>query len=200
MLRGLDQQMEKKEDGSKYFMDRVWVPLIGDVRKVIRDEAHRTRYSIHPGVDKMYHELRDITAYVSKCLICSKAKAEHQRPLGLLQQPEIPEWKWDRITMDFITKLPRSSNYKMEKLARLYIDEIVKTLGTQLDMSTAYNPQMDGQSERTIQTLEDMLRARVIDFGGSWNTHLPLAEFSYNNSYHLSVRCAPFEALYRRKC
>ncbi|GKB75195.1 putative reverse transcriptase domain-containing protein [Tanacetum coccineum] len=114
---------------------------------------------------------------------------------------------------------------RIEKLARLYIDEIVawhrvpvsiisdrdgrftlrfwqtlqKALGTRLDMSTAYHPQTDGQSERTIQTLEDMLRACVIDFGGSWDVHLPLAEFSYNNSYHSSIRCAPFEALYGRK-
>ncbi|GJU15644.1 putative reverse transcriptase domain-containing protein [Tanacetum coccineum] len=114
----------------------------------------------------------------------------------------------------------------MERLARLYIDEIVarhgvlvsiisdrdgrftsrfwqtlqKALGTRLDMSTAYHPQTDGQSERTIQTLEDMLRACVINFGGSWDTHLPLAEFSYNSSYHSSIRCAPFEALYGRKC
>ncbi|GJT90316.1 putative reverse transcriptase domain-containing protein [Tanacetum coccineum] len=75
-----------------------------------------------------------------------------------------------------------------------------KTLGTRLDMSTAYHPQMDGQSEYTIHTLEDMLRACVIDFGSSWDTHLPLVEFSYNNSYHSSILCAPFEALYGRKC
>ncbi|GKF69463.1 putative reverse transcriptase domain-containing protein [Tanacetum coccineum] len=69
-----------------------------------------------------------------------------------------------------------------------------------LDMSTAYHPQTDGQSERTIQTLEDMLRACVIDFGSSWDLHLPLVEFSYNNSYHASIKAAPYEALYRRKC
>ncbi|GJS34397.1 putative reverse transcriptase domain-containing protein [Tanacetum coccineum] len=69
-----------------------------------------------------------------------------------------------------------------------------------LDMSIAYHPRTDGQSERTIQTLEDMLRACVIEFGGSWHVYLPLAEFSYNNSYHTSIRCAPFEALYGRKC
>ncbi|GJY86847.1 putative reverse transcriptase domain-containing protein [Tanacetum coccineum] len=117
-------------------------------------------------------------------------------------------------------------DYSTERLAKIYIDEIVarhgvpvsiisdrdgrftsrcwqtvqKALGTRLDMSTAYHPQTDGQSERTIQTLEDMLRAYVIDFGGSWDVHLPLAEFSYNNSYHSSIRCAPFEALYGRKC
>ncbi|GKA94264.1 putative reverse transcriptase domain-containing protein [Tanacetum coccineum] len=75
-----------------------------------------------------------------------------------------------------------------------------EALGTRLDMSTAYHPQTDGQSERTIQTLKDMLRACVLDFEGSWDVHLPLAEFSYNNSYHSSVRCAPFEAMYGRKC
>ncbi|GJY30869.1 putative reverse transcriptase domain-containing protein [Tanacetum coccineum] len=73
-------------------------------------------------------------------------------------------------------------------------------LGTQLDMSTAYHPETDGQSERTIQTLEDMLRACVIDFGKGWDKHLPLVEFSYNNSYHASIKAAPFEALYGRKC
>nr|GEU41318.1 putative reverse transcriptase domain-containing protein [Tanacetum cinerariifolium] len=73
-------------------------------------------------------------------------------------------------------------------------------LGTRLDMSTAYHPQTDGQSERTIQTLEDMLRACVINFGNGWDRHLPLIEFSYNNSYHMSIKAAPFEALYGRKC
>ncbi|KAD1917835.1 hypothetical protein E3N88_42138 [Mikania micrantha] len=75
-----------------------------------------------------------------------------------------------------------------------------KALGTRLDLSTAYHPQTDGQTERTIQTLEDMLRCCVVDFGGSWDNHLPLIEFSYNNSYHTSIKCAPFEALYGRKC
>ncbi|GKA79958.1 reverse transcriptase domain-containing protein [Tanacetum coccineum] len=192
---------------------------------------------------------RDIAIYVSKCVTYSKVKAEHQRPSGLLQQPEIPEWKWDKITMDFITKLPRTKSghdriwvivdrltksahflviredYSTERLSRLYIDEIVarhgvpvsiisdrdgrftlrfwqtlqKALGTRLDISTAYHPQTDGQSERTIQTLEDMLRACVIDFGGNWDVHLLLVEFSYNNSYYSSIQCAPFEPLYGRK-
>ncbi|GKF37103.1 putative reverse transcriptase domain-containing protein [Tanacetum coccineum] len=91
----------------------------GYVRMVRKeDESLYSKYSVHPGADKMYHELRnmywwpgmkrDIATYVSKCLTCAKVKAEHQRPSGLLQQPEIPEWKWDMITMDLITKLPRS--------------------------------------------------------------------------------------------
>ncbi|GJW91722.1 reverse transcriptase domain-containing protein [Tanacetum coccineum] len=259
-LHGLDQQIERKEDGSLYFMNQIWVPLIGSVRTRIMDEAYKTKYSVHPGADKMYYDLqdmywwprikRDIATYVSLCLTCSKVKAENQRPSGLLQQPEIPEWKWDKITMDFITKLPKTKSghdtiwvivdrltksahflamredYSTERLEKLYIDKIVarhgipvsiisdrdgrftsrcwqtvqRALGTRLDMSIAYHPQTDGQSECTIQTLEDMLRACVIDFGGNWDVHLPLAEFSYNNSYHSSIWCALFEALYGRKC
>ncbi|GKD56484.1 putative reverse transcriptase domain-containing protein [Tanacetum coccineum] len=90
-----------------------------------------------------------------------------------------------------------------ERRTMIFRDSIIggrKALGTRLDMSTAYHPQTDGQCERTIQTLEDMLRACVIDIGGSWDVHLPITEFSYNNSYHSSIRCALFEALYGRKC
>ncbi|GKG02578.1 putative reverse transcriptase domain-containing protein, partial [Tanacetum coccineum] len=93
----------------------------------------------------------NIATYVSMCLTCAKVKAEHQRPSGLLVQIEIPEWKWDNITMDFVTKLPKTSSLQ-------------NALGTNLDMSTGYHP----QSERTIQTLEDMLRACAIDFGKGW--------------------------------
>ncbi|GKC06736.1 putative reverse transcriptase domain-containing protein [Tanacetum coccineum] len=131
----------------------------------------------------------------------------------------------DRLTKSVILVPMRETN-PMEKLARMYLKEVVtrhgmpisiicdrdprfalnfwrslqKALGTSLDMSTAYHPQTDGQSERTIQTLEDMLRAGVIDFGKGWVNHLPLVEFSYNNSYHASIKAAPFEALYGRKC
>ncbi|GJW92491.1 putative reverse transcriptase domain-containing protein, partial [Tanacetum coccineum] len=210
MLSCLDQQMEKKKDGGLYFMDRIWVPLIVEVRTIIMDEAYDTRYSIHLGANKMYYDLRDmywwpgmkkdITTCVSKCLTCSKVKAEHQRPSGLLQQPEIPEWKRDKITMNFITKLPRPSSGSRWTVYVMIMANFVKALGTRLDMSTTYHPQTDGQSERTIHNLEDMLRACVVDFGGSWDTHLPLAEFSYYNSYHSSIRCATFEVLHGRKC
>nr|GFC83005.1 reverse transcriptase domain-containing protein [Tanacetum cinerariifolium] len=154
-----------------------------------------------------------------KCLTCARVKAEHQRPSGLLVQPAIPEWKWDNITMDFITKLPKSS--QGFDTIRVIIDRLTKSahflpirenepldklrsfqkaLGTYISMSTAYHPETDGQSERTIQTLEDMLRACVIDFGKCWVKHLPLCEFLYNNSYHASIKAAPYEALYGRKC
>nr|GFC10399.1 reverse transcriptase domain-containing protein [Tanacetum cinerariifolium] len=87
---------------------------------------------------------------------------------------------------------------------RLFTSRFWKTLqealGTQLNLSTAYHPETDGQSERPIQTLKDMLRACVIDFGNSWDRHLPLVEFSYNNSYHVSIKAAPFEAHYGGKC
>ncbi|GJS12629.1 putative reverse transcriptase domain-containing protein [Tanacetum coccineum] len=220
-------------DGTRCFGNHVWLPRFGGLRKLVMHESHKSKYFIHPGSDKMYQDLKllywwpnmkaDIATYVSKCLTCAKVKAEHQKPSGLLQQPEIPVWKWERITMDFVSGLPRTpSGYdtiwviidrltksahflpmkkmdSMEKLTRLYLKEI-EALGTNLDMSTAYHPQTDGQSERTIQTLVDMLRACVIDFGNSWDRHMPLVKFSYNNSYHASIKAAPYEALYGRKC
>ncbi|GKC36471.1 putative reverse transcriptase domain-containing protein [Tanacetum coccineum] len=254
------EKLEPRADGTLCLNGRSWLPCYGDLRTVIMHESHKSKYSIHPGSDKMYQDMKklywwpnmkaDIATYVSKCLTCAKVKAEHQRPSGLLVQPEIPQWKWDNIMMDFVTKLPKSSQGydtiwvivdrltksaifvpmretdPMEKLARMYLKEVVtrhgipvliicdrdprfasnfwrslqKALGTNLDMSIVYHPQTDGQSERTIQTLEDMLRACAIDFGKGWVNHLPLVEFSYNNSYHASIKAAPFEALYGRKC
>ncbi|KAI3819229.1 hypothetical protein L1987_13054 [Smallanthus sonchifolius] len=230
--------------------------MYGNIRELVMDESHKSRYSIHPGSDKMYHDLKvlywwpnmkaDIATYVSKCLTCSNFKVEYQKPSGLIQQPKIPIWKWEQISLDFITELPRtpsgcdtiwvivdrltkSAHFlaiketdKMEKLTRIYLKEVVsrhgvqisiifyrdarftsrfwqslqKALGTCLDMSTSYHLQTDGQTERTIQTLEDMLRACVIDFGNSWETHLPLVEFSYYNSYHTSIKAVLFEELY----
>ncbi|GJU59845.1 putative reverse transcriptase domain-containing protein [Tanacetum coccineum] len=183
MLRSLDQLMERKQDGGMYF---IWVPLIGDVRTLIMDEAHASR------TESRHDTIRVIVERLTKSAYF----------------------------------LAMRKDYNMEKLARLYINEIVarhgmpvsiisdrdgrftsrfwqtlqKALGTRLDMSTAYHPQTGGQNERTIQTLEDMLRTCVIEFGGSWDVHLLLVEFSYNNSYNLRIRCAPFEALYGRKC
>ncbi|GJX29383.1 putative reverse transcriptase domain-containing protein [Tanacetum coccineum] len=204
LQKGLDEMIEQRSDGTLYYLDRIWVPLKGDVRTLIMDEAHKSKYSVHLGADKMYYDLRDRYWWPG-------------------MKKDITEYKWEGIDMDFVTKLPRTSSghdtiwvivdrltksahflpmredYKMERLARLYFNEIVarhgvsisiisdrdsrftsrfwqsmpEALGTRLDMSTAYHPQTDGQSERTIQTLKDMLKA---------------------------VRCAPFEALYGRKC
>ena len=239
---------------------RVWVPYTGGNRKVLLDEAHKSKFSIHPGATKMYRDLRegywwhgmknDVARYVEECLTCRKVKAEHQKPHGKLQPLDIPEWKWEHLTMDFITKLPRTArgadtiwvivdrltksahflaireSSSAEKLAEIFVRDIVSLhgvpvsivsdrdtrftsrfwekfqgeLGTRLHFSTAFHPQTDGQSERTIQTLEDMLRACVMDFGGNWDEHLKLAEFSYNNSYHSSIQMPPYEALYGRKC
>ncbi|RVW80540.1 Transposon Ty3-G Gag-Pol polyprotein [Vitis vinifera] len=162
----------------------------------------------------------------------------------------IPEWKWEHITMDFVIGLPRTLggnnaiwvivdrltksahflpmkvNFSLDRLASLYVKEIVrmhgvpvsivsdsdpcftsrfwhslqKALGTKLSFSTAFHPQTDGQSERVIQVLEDLLRACILDLQGNWDDHLPLVEFAYNNSFQASIGMPPFEALYGRKC
>ena len=147
---------------------------------------------------------------------------------GLLKTMKGHDSIW--VIVDRMTKsahfLPIKTTYTVDKLAEVYIQEIVRLhgvpvsivsdrdsrftstfwkrlqegIGTRLKFSTAMHPQTDGQAERTIQTLEDMLRACVMDFQGSWIKYLPLIEFSYNNSYQESLKAAPYEVLYGRKC
>nr|GEX25639.1 putative reverse transcriptase domain-containing protein [Tanacetum cinerariifolium] len=236
------EKLEPRADGTLCLNGRSWLPCYDELRSVIMHESHKSKYSIHPGSDKMYRDMKklywwpnmkaNIAIYVSKCLTCARVKAKYQRPSGLLVHPAILEWKWDNITMDFITMLPKSSqgfdtiwvivyritksahflpireNDPLDKLARLYLNRIVarheipvsiicdrdgkftsnfwrsfqKALGTYITMSIAYHPETDGQSERTIQTLEDMLRTCMIDFGKGWVKHLPLCEFSWRSS------------------
>ncbi|GJT10423.1 putative reverse transcriptase domain-containing protein [Tanacetum coccineum] len=155
----------------------------------------------------------------SKCLTCLKVKAEHQRSSGLLQQPEILIWKWEGIAMDFVIKFPMTSSghdiiwvivdrltksahflpmredYKIERLARLYLNEIVARYGVQISII------LDRDSHFTSRFWQSMQEALGTHLDmRSWHVHLPLVEFSYNNTYHSSVSCAPFEALYGRKC
>ncbi|GJU74115.1 putative reverse transcriptase domain-containing protein [Tanacetum coccineum] len=227
LQKGLDEMIEQRSDGTLYYLGQIWVPLKGDVRTLIMDKAHKSKYSIHPGADKMYYDLRDRYWWPGM----KKDIAEYGSSwICGLSLPRCSGHDTIWVIMDRLTKsihfLPMREDYKMERLSRLYFNEIVarygvlfsiisncdsrftsrfwqsmqEALGTRLDMSTVYHPQTDGQSDHTIQTLEDLLRACVLDFRGSWDVHLPLVEFSYNNSYHSSVRCAPFEALYSRKC
>jgi hypothetical protein len=255
-----DNEFRRKEDGSIWMRERLWVPSDPELREELLGEAHKSKYTIHPRSTKMFKDLqrgywwngmkRDVARYVAKCLTCQQVKIEHQRPGGMMQLMEIPQWKWDNITMDFVMGLPRTrrnhdaiwvivdrltksahflpmrKGQSLESLTELYIQEIVRlhgvpisiisdrdprftsrlwrqlqsALGTKLKFSTAFHPQTDGQSERTIQTLEDMLRACMLDWKGEWDTHVVLAEFAYNNSYHASIGMAPFEALYGRPC
>ncbi|GJY94403.1 putative reverse transcriptase domain-containing protein [Tanacetum coccineum] len=350
-LRGMYKAFEIRPDGTHCIKNRSWLPLFGNLRDLIMHESHKSKYSIHSGFDKIYQDLNKlywwhnmkaiIAEYVGKCLTCSRVKAECQKPFGLMIQPEIPIWKWERITMDFVTKLPKTSsghdtiwvivdrltksahfiptretdstvfnvqkshqhildqkelNMRQPRWLELHADydgeiryhpgkanvvadalsrnerikplrspkseysihpattnlvrskklywlpnmkaiiaeyvgkcltcsrvkakcqkpsgllvqpeipmwnhftsrfwqSLQSTLGTQLDMSTACHPETDGQSERTIQTLKDMLRACVIDFEKGWERHLPLVEFSYNNIILPVYNAAPFEAL-----
>ena len=249
-----------KEAGSLYFRHRLCVPNDKELKQKLLFEAHNTVFTMHPGGNKMYQDLkqfywwkgmkREVTEYVSRCLTCQQVKAEHQVPTGLLNPLPIPQWKWDNITMDFVSGFPLTQqkhdsvwviidrltksahfipvriDYSMDRLAELYVDEIVRlhgvplsivldrdprftsrfwkelqsALGTKLNFSTASHPQTDGQSKRLIQVLEDMLRGCVMEFSGSWDRYIPLMEFAYNNSFQSSIGMAPYEALYGRKC
>ncbi|KAI5431677.1 hypothetical protein KIW84_035730 [Lathyrus oleraceus] len=215
--QGQGGEFRVDENGVLKFGKRVCIPDITELKKSILEEGHRSGLSIHPGATKMYHDLkklfwwpgmkREIASFVYSCLTCQKSKIEHQKPSGLMQPLAIPEWKWDSISMDFVSGLPRTiknfeaiwvivdrltksahfipirMDYPLERLVELYIEKIT-----------------DGQTERTIQSLEDLLRACVLEKGGAWDCYLPLIEFTYNNSFHSSIGMAPSEALYGRRC
>ncbi|GJR96476.1 putative nucleotidyltransferase, ribonuclease H [Tanacetum coccineum] len=262
IIQNLDKQTEfhVDSDGILWQGTKLCVPEDPALREVLMTEAHSSPFSIHPGSTKMYHDLkqhfwwsgmkRDVATFVSKCLVCQQVKIEHQRASGLLQPLEIPVWKWDEISMDFVTGLPRTQrkhdaiwvvvdrltktahflpirkDFSISRLAEMFQQEIVRlhgtpsaivsdrdprftsrfwkglqnAWGTRLKFSTAFHPETDGQSERTIQTLEDMLRSCALEWTGNWDDYICLVEFAYNNSWHASIKCAPFEMLYGRKC
>ncbi|GJV57637.1 putative reverse transcriptase domain-containing protein [Tanacetum coccineum] len=166
-------------------------------------ESHKSKYSIHPGSDKMYQDLKklywwpnmkaEIATYVSKFLTNAQVKKEYHKPSE--------DDTLEKLTRQYLKEVVSKHGVPVSiisdrdgKFTSHFWKSLHKALGTRLDMSTAYHPETDGQSERTIQTLEDMLRACVLDFGKGWDKHLPLVEFSYNNSYHTSIKAVTFEA------
>jgi hypothetical protein len=257
---GAETPFQVLNDGMVVMGRRMYLPGDKVLKEEVLKEAHESRFTVHPGSTKMYRDLREfywwpkmkkeIAEYVNGCSICQQVKIEHQKPTGPLQPLLIPQWKWEDITMDFVSGLqrgrkgndaiwvivdrltksalflPMKMTDPVDKLARLYVNEVIRlhgvpvsivsdrdprftsrlwsciqsALGTRLNLSTSFHPQTDGQSERTIQTLEDLLRACILDFGGSWEDHLPLVEFTYNNNYQTTVGMAPYEELYGRKC
>ncbi|KAL0536802.1 hypothetical protein IC582_025764 [Cucumis melo] len=257
---GQTAEFSLSSDGGLLFERRLCVPSDSAIKTELLAEAHSSPFSMHPGSTKMYQDLkrvywwrnmkREVAEFVSKCLVCQQVKAPRQKPAGLLQPLSIPEWKWENVSMDFITGLPRTlrgftviwvvvdrltksahfvpgkSTYTASKWAQLYMSEIVRlhgvpvsivsdrdarftskfwkglqtAMGTRLDFSTAFHPQTNGQTERLNQVLEDMLRACALEFPGSWDSHLHLMEFAYNNSYQATIGMAPFEALYGKRC
>ncbi|KAA0052124.1 ty3-gypsy retrotransposon protein [Cucumis melo var. makuwa] len=215
-------------DGGLLFERRLCVPSDSAVKTKLLSEAHRSPFSMHPGSTKMYQDLkrvywwrnmkREVAEFFSKCLVCQQVKAPRQKPAVI----------W--VVVDRLTKsahfVPGKSTYTASKWAQLYMSEIVRlhgvpvsivsdrdarftskfwkglqtAMGTRLDFSTAFHPQTDGQTERLNQVLEDMLRACALEFPGSWDSHLHLMEFAYNNSFQVTIGMAPFEALYGKCC
>eukprot|EP00253_Pinus_taeda_P020204 PITA_20204 len=221
------QEYELDDAGRIYFQKQLYVPNQGKIRNLIMDEFHVSHYAE-----------------------CQQIKAEHQHPAGLLQPLPVPGWKWEIISMDFITGLPKTkrnndsifvivdklskaahfipvqSTYRAAQIAHIFMQNVFKLhglpktiisdrdvkftsafwktlfaeLGTQLNFSTAYHPQTDGQTERVNQMVEDMLRAYVMQQPTRWEDYLDLVEFAYNNGYHTSTQMSPFEVMYGRKC
>ncbi|GJS91963.1 putative reverse transcriptase domain-containing protein [Tanacetum coccineum] len=227
-LCGMIKNLEPRANGTLCLKNRSWIPCFVDLRDLIMHESHKLKYSIHQriGQDVPRFEKAILVAQHESGNCHENITMDFV--MKLPKTPSGQDTIW--VIVDRLTKsahfLPMKETDSMEKLTRQYLKEVVsrhgvpvliisdrdskftshfwkslnKALGTQLNMSTAYHLQIDGQSERTTQTLEDMLRACVMDFGKIWDRHLPLIEFSYNTNYHTSIKAAPFEALYGRKC
>jgi hypothetical protein len=261
--RQLDPKYERyilEADGLLRYRGRMYIPKSGDIRSIIPKEDHRELYCAHPGVKKMYEDMRklffwvgmkhDVVHFTVKCLYCQQVKANHHHPIGLLQPHDVPMSKWEVISMDFVVgllltshrhnailvivdKLTKSAHfipvrdtYNVTDVAHMFVSEVIclhgipkhiisdrdsrfnsrfwtslqSALGTQLNLSTTYHPEIDGQIERVNQVLEDMLRMYFMDNQTHWEKYLPLVEFAYNNNFHSSIGIPPDEALYGRPC
>jgi hypothetical protein len=223
-------------------------------------EAHRALYFAHPGVKKMYTDIRklffwvgmkcDVVHFIAKCLEFQQVKANHHHSTSLLQPHDVPMSKWEVICMDFVMGFPLTSHrhnailvmvdkltksthcilvrdtYDVTDVAHVFVSEVIRfhgipkkiisyrdsrftsrswtslqsALGTQLNISTTYHPEIDGKTERVNQFMEDMLRMYVKDNQTQWEKYLPLVEFSYNNSFHSSIGMPPYKVLYGRPC
>ncbi|WVZ84414.1 hypothetical protein U9M48_031451 [Paspalum notatum var. saurae] len=223
---GKAPHFREDEQGTVWYKNRICVPDVDSIKKLILSEAHDTAYSIHPGSTKMYHDLKErfwwygmkraVAEYVAVCDTCQRVKAEHR-------DLQIPQWKWEEISMDFIVGLPRTqkgynsiwvvvdrltkvahfipvnttySGARGSRFTSRFGSELHDSLDSKLRFGTAYHPRTDGRTERKNQILEDMLRACAIQYGTEWDKSPPYAEFSYNNGYQAGLKKSPFEAPY----
>ncbi|WVZ80628.1 hypothetical protein U9M48_028087 [Paspalum notatum var. saurae] len=223
---GKAPHFREDEQGTVWYKNRICVPDVDSIKKLILSEAHDTAYSIHPGSTKMYHDLKErfwwygmkraVAEYVAVCDTCQRVKAEHQRPAGLLQPLKIPEWKWEEISMDFIVGLPRTQ--KGYNSIWVVVDRLTKVAHF-IPVNTTYSGArlaelyisrivcLHGVPKRIISDRGSQFTSRFgselhdsLDSKLRWDKSLPYAEFSYNNSYQASLKKSPFEALYGRRC
>ncbi|GKD13095.1 putative reverse transcriptase domain-containing protein [Tanacetum coccineum] len=224
-LIGMNKKFETRADGMQYIKKRSWVPRFGGLRDLIMNESYKFKYSIHTGSDKMYHDLKklywwpnmkaEIATYVSKCVKCAKVKAEYQKPSGLLVQPEIPQWKWEKIKIDFVTKLPKTSisqdtiwvivNYltksahflpiketdSMETLTRQYLTEVVSRHGVPVSII------FDRDSRFTSHFWQSLQKALAKVGTIAYRLELPEQLSRFHSTFHVSnlKKCLSDETL-----
>ncbi|WVZ97852.1 LOW QUALITY PROTEIN: hypothetical protein U9M48_043361 [Paspalum notatum var. saurae] len=210
---GKAPHFREDEQGTLWYKNRICVPNVDSIKKLILSEAHDTAYSIHPGSTKMYYDLKErfwwhgmkraVAEYVAICDTCQRVKAEHQRPAGLLQPLKVPEWKWEDITMYFIVGLPHTQKgynsiwVVVDRLTKVAHFIPVNTTYSGAKLAELYISRivcLHGVPKRIISDRD------AIQYGTSWDKCLPYAEFSYNNSYQASLKKSPFEALYGKRC
>nr|GEU55002.1 reverse transcriptase domain-containing protein [Tanacetum cinerariifolium] len=187
------EKLEPRADRTLCLNNRIWFLCYGDLRTLIMHESYKSNYFVHSSSDKIYQDMKllywwpnmktDIATYVSKCLTCLRVKAEHQKPSGLLVQPEIPQWKWDNITMDFVTKLPKTQSG----------NDIIWVVVDRLTKSAHFLPikETDPMDKLARLYLKEVVTRHGIPV---------LIICDHDPSYHASIKATPFEALYGRKC
>jgi hypothetical protein len=253
-----DRSIDKK--GVLRFKNRLYIPDSTELKLTVLDEVHKKLYSGHPGYQKKITTLKklfcwpnmkaEIAEYLDRCQYCQQVKAKHQHPTDLLHPLPIPEWKWETISLEFITGLPKTqkqndsimvvidklskyahfipvkSTFKAINITEIFMNRIFRLhgipkmmvsdrdvkftstfwkelfarLNTNLNFSTSYHPQMNGQTERTNQITEDMLCMYVRAKPSKWEDYLHLVEFAYNNGYQNSAKLSPIEIMYGKKC
>ncbi|GJU02416.1 putative reverse transcriptase domain-containing protein [Tanacetum coccineum] len=199
-LHGMINKLEPRADRTLCLKNQSWILCFGELRALIMHESHKSKYSIHPGSDKMYQDLRrlywwpnmkaEISTYVSKCLTYAKVKIEYQKPSGLLVQPEIPQWKWENITMDFVTKLPKTATGQ-------------DTIWVIVDRLTKYAHFLPMREDDTLDKLTRQYLKEVVSKHGVPVSIIFDRDGKFTSHFWkslISIKAAPFEALYGRKC
>nr|GEZ49043.1 putative reverse transcriptase domain-containing protein [Tanacetum cinerariifolium] len=187
-LRAVLMQREKKELNMR---QRHWLELLADYDCKIR---------YHPGKENVVADALSRKEKIKPLRVRSLVMTIHPKLPSQILEAQTKAIKEENIKAENLRGIDKTFEIHTDGTRCIKNQSWLPLFGTQLDMSTSYHPETDRKSERTIQTLEDMLRACVIDFGKGWEKHLPLVEFSYNNSYHANIKATPFEALYGRKC
>ncbi|GJT19097.1 putative reverse transcriptase domain-containing protein [Tanacetum coccineum] len=211
-LCGMIKNLEPRADGTLCLKNRSWIPCFGNLRALIMHESHKSKYSIHPGSDKMYQDLKklywwpnmkaEIATYVSKCMTCAKVKAEYQKPSGLLVQPVIPIWKWENITMDFVTKLPKTTSGQDTIWVRWNSKEVQSYNWERARSKCRRKSLIYSLTQYPHLKLRPKLETKALLMGKGFVTPKVPDEalWAFRTAFKTPIGCTPYKLVYGKSC